>query len=306
MASTTETQQDDALLRPFFGYFGGKWRDAPRNYPAPEFDTIVEPFAGSAGYSLRYPSRNVVLCEADPILAAVWDFLIRAKPSEIRAIPDLAADETVDSLKVTKEAKWLVGFWLNRGVASPRRKPSKWMRDRIRPGSFWGERVRETIASQVDSIRHWKIYECDYRKCPTDRKATWFIDPPYEVAGKYYRYGSSLIDYDALALWCQTRKGQVIVCENEGATWLPFTEIGAVKTTRAGIRSKEVFWVRSSKPNTAPWSANGHDGAIARQTNGATARTSGVTVNVAELRADVKKTQKRRSQVDSQRAMTRP
>ena len=49
-------------LRPFWAYYGGKWRAAPR-YPRPMHDTIIEPFAGAAGYSLRYPDRNVVLVE---------------------------------------------------------------------------------------------------------------------------------------------------------------------------------------------------------------------------------------------------
>ena len=40
-------------LRPFFCYYGGKWRAAPK-YPPPEHDTIVEPFAGAAGYATRY------------------------------------------------------------------------------------------------------------------------------------------------------------------------------------------------------------------------------------------------------------
>src|SRR5689334_4647899 len=66
-------------LRPFFGYYGGKWRDAVRHYPQPEYETIVEPFAGSAGFSLRYFDRKVVLCELDPVLAAVWRYLIHVK-----------------------------------------------------------------------------------------------------------------------------------------------------------------------------------------------------------------------------------
>lgn len=48
-------------LRPFFSYFGGKWRDTPR-LPAPKHPTIIEPFAGSAGYALRHYTRDVVLC----------------------------------------------------------------------------------------------------------------------------------------------------------------------------------------------------------------------------------------------------
>ncbi len=164
--------------RPFFGYYGGKWRDALKHYPEPQHATIVEPFAGSAGYSLRYPSRKIILCEIDPVLSEVWRYLIRVKAKDILAIPDLALDGSVDDLKVCQEAKWLVGFWLNRGAASPRKSPSKWMRDRIRPGSFWGQRVRQTIANQVDAIRHWELRNCSYAECPTPRRATWFIDPP--------------------------------------------------------------------------------------------------------------------------------
>jgi len=154
-------------LRPFFGYYGGKWRDAIKHYPEPQYGTIVEPFAGSAGFSLRHARRDVILCEVDPVLAEVWRYLIRVEAKEILSIPDLAPDESVDDLDIPQEAKWLVGFWLNRGAASPRKSPSKWMRDGIRPGSFWGDRVRNTIASQVDSIRHWQLHNCSYDECPT-------------------------------------------------------------------------------------------------------------------------------------------
>src|SRR5262245_39743395 len=61
-------------IRPFFGYYGGKWRDAVRNYPPPYHGTIVEPFAGSAGYALRYWDKKVVLYERDPVVAAVWRY----------------------------------------------------------------------------------------------------------------------------------------------------------------------------------------------------------------------------------------
>ncbi|MQM38649.1 hypothetical protein KBTX_02662 [wastewater metagenome] len=240
--ATQRTPPIKTTLRPFFGFYGGKWRDAIKHYPLPRYGTIVEPFAGSAGYALRYASYNVILCEADPILAAVWRYLTRVKSKEIRSIPDVSFDGSVDDLKVCQEAKWLVGLWLNRATGRPRKRPSKWMRDGIRPGSFWGERVRETIASQVEAIRHWKVYNCDYSECPFRGVATWFVDPPYQKAGKYYKYSAEKIDYEQLSAWCRTRPGQVIVCENAGATWLPFRDLASVKTTRARARSNEVIW----------------------------------------------------------------
>jgi site-specific DNA-adenine methylase len=229
-------------LRPFFGFYGGKWRDALKHYPPPAHDTIVEPFAGSAGYALRFCDRKVILCDLDPVLAGVWSYLIKVRPQEILRIPDLASDQTVDDLDICQEARWLIGFWLNRGVATPRRKPSKWMRIKIRPGSFWGERVRTTLARQVSAIRHWKVYNCSYVDAPAPKLATWFIDPPYQRAGQHYRFGSADIDYTALSTWCQQRKGQVMVCENQGADWLPFQPLASVKTTRSK-RSKEAVWI---------------------------------------------------------------
>ncbi len=234
-------------LRPFFGYYGGKWRDTLRLYPEPTHDVIVEPFAGSAGYSLRYHDRDVILVEKDPTLVGIWRYLIEvATADDIRTLPDLKEGQTVDDLDVPQAARDLIGFWLNRGVSRPRKRPSKWMRDGIRPGSFWGDRVRETIASQLEHIKHWKVYNKGYDACPYEGEATWFIDPPYEVKGRFYLHGSGGIDYSHLGSWCKVRQGQVIVCENEGATWLDFQPLEATKTTRRGQRSAEVAWLNET------------------------------------------------------------
>lgn len=54
-------------LSPFFCYYGGKWRAALK-YPKPAFAKVIEPFAGAAGYSLRYPHLDVTLYEIDPVV----------------------------------------------------------------------------------------------------------------------------------------------------------------------------------------------------------------------------------------------
>ena len=105
-----------STMRPFFGFYGGKWRDAPKYYPAPEHDTIVEPFAGSAGYSVRYADRNVILGEKDAIIFGVWDYLIRVPAHDILAIPDLAPGQTVADLPICQEAPMA-----RRVLAEPRR-----------------------------------------------------------------------------------------------------------------------------------------------------------------------------------------
>ncbi len=230
-----------AGLRPFFTYYGGKWRDAVKNYPAPRFGTIVEPFAGSAGYSMRYPDRRVILCDLDPVIAGLWTYLVGVTEAEILAIPDLSDEETVHDLGVCEEARWLVGFWLNKGVSQPRVSPSAWMRSGIRPGSFWGPEVRRRVANQLQFIRHWEVRHGSYEDIDVGGPATWFVDPPYAGPGSHYRCGSSGVDFDALASWCLARQGQTIVCEASGATWLPFRDLGDMKSTRATRSAEAVY-----------------------------------------------------------------
>ena len=217
-------------LRPFFTFYGGKWRAAPFCEP-PVHDTIVEPFAGSAGYSLRYPSRKVVLVERDPLIAATWRYLLRVSRAEVLGLPDIQMDQTVMDLPVCEEARLLIGWWLNGGSAQPKKSPGSWMRRKIENGGAgwttgtgqlsWGGRVRARIAGQLDAIRHWTLIEGSYESAPAI-KATWFIDPPYQVAGKHYRFGPSGLNYTALGTWSVGRQGQVMVFENVGASWLPF------------------------------------------------------------------------------------
>lgn len=231
-------------LKPFFTYFGGKWRSAPR-YPAPAYPFIVEPFAGSAGYALRYADRLVLLNEKDPRLAALWRYLISVSAQEIMGLPTAIEEgATVDTLPVCQEARDLIGFWLNKGTTTPRKTPSAWMRGGLRPKSYWGVEIRARIARQVEHIRHWRVTEHSYADVPP-HVATWFVDPPYIAAGHRYAFGSTPIDYAHLAQWCKNRFGQVIVCEAEGATWLPFQPFLTIKSTEGrhvrGV-SHEVIW----------------------------------------------------------------
>ena len=240
-------------LKPFFTFYGGKWRAAP-HYPAPVFDTIIEPFAGSAGYSMRYPDRNVVLVERDPLIAMTWRYLLRVTPTEILVLPDIAPGQTVADIGVCEEAQLLIGWWCNKGSATPKRSPGMNMRRSLAgltkggnpPTGWWGPAIRERIASQVEAIRHWTIIEGDYEQAPAV-EATWFVDPPYQGAGKHYRF--SEIDYGRLAQWCSGWPGQVLVCENVGASWLPFRpwrDIKASEAKHGGKVSREALWVRTA------------------------------------------------------------
>jgi 16S rRNA G966 N2-methylase RsmD len=109
---------------------------------------------------------------------------------------------------------------------------------------IWGERVRRRLVAQLRHIREWTIEQRSFAEIP-DQWATWFIDPPYQgKPGRAYRH--NVVDYAALAAYCQSRSGRVIVCENAGADWLPFAHLAYIKAgggARGGHRtSHEVVW----------------------------------------------------------------
>ena len=81
---------------------------------------------------------------------------------------------------------------------------------------------RRTVLRHHDYARRHVLYALgDYRQAP-DIEATWFIDPPYQHVPGRYHHGPETIDYDELAEWAMSRRGQVIVCEGPDGDWLPF------------------------------------------------------------------------------------
>ena len=284
-----------------FSYYGSKSKIV-HLYPPPMFPTIVEPFAGSARYALRYADRKVILNDLDPTIAGIWQYLIHeATPERIAQLPELKVGERLDSIPwLTDEERDLMGFSVQFGVYTPRitvseeggkRKEIAAMKRRILErlggdptnyltmaekdllGMAVGEgrqqpqmtmtaraarstlpvdhpkyrsspagiiALKPKLVRIVPSIKHWRILSKTYQELP-DIEATWFIDPPYcGPAGRYYKYNK--IDYEDLADWCRTRKGQVIVCEGAGAEWLPFRPLGTTANGSKRSLSVEKWW----------------------------------------------------------------
>jgi hypothetical protein len=221
-------------MQPFFPYYGGKLKLATDLGP-PQRDHVIEPFAGSAGYSVFWEPPHVTLIERDPVVFGVWDYLQKAAPAELLRLPSNISSLNQLPPQVCQEARWLVGFWLNHGLARPAVRRSNWARQARYHGRFWSKTVKLRIASQLDGIRHWDIRQGNYEEAP-DIEAHWHIDPPYQRAG--YAYKCNHIDYPDLAEWCQSRKGFVQVCENESADWLPFEKL--VQVNNSGIRKRSL------------------------------------------------------------------
>jgi hypothetical protein len=219
-------------MRIFFPYYGGKLKLA-RALGRPQRDIVVEPFAGAANYSVYWEPARVILIERDPKIIGVWRFLQRVKPSELKRLPSNISHIAELPARVCEEARWLIGFWFNHGLATPAARRSNWARQGRYHGRFWSKTVKLRLATQVERIRHWKVVAGSYEEAP-DIDAHWHVDPPYKSTGHPYRYNG--INYPMLAGWCLQRRGFVQVCEAHGEDWLPFEPL--VQVNNSGIRGR--------------------------------------------------------------------
>lgn len=217
-------------------YYYGRKKQIAKHYPSPKFDTIIEPFAGSAAYSLygEHWKKEVILIERDERVSTVWQWLIdEATPSKISSLPDLEVGEKSSEFLHIIHAASKMAFHYKTIKVTPVLARN------------W-EISKRYMAENLFKVKHWRIINEDYTLAP-DVEATWFIDPPYkEDAGKGYRYGSKLIDYQRLAEWAKNREGEVIFCEGNCGDYLPFRPLLDLKGV-AGKTSKEVIYYQSNK-----------------------------------------------------------
>jgi len=221
-----------------FYYYGRKKRIV-KSYPKPLHDTIIEPFAGSAAYAMEYYDKNVFLIELNPKIYKAWDFLIKATPSDILSLPILTDNQCLNDAefnRLTESEKYVIGLFLNPGSSTPKKSPGNYC--------AWNEKNRKLLSEDVLKVKHWTVINGDYRE-GGNMTATWFVDPPYQKSGgQYYQFGNKDFDYPALAEWCMSRQGQVIVCENSSGTWMDFKPLVDIKGQRH--KTSEVMWYREN------------------------------------------------------------
>lgn len=222
-----------------FSYYGAKTRII-HLYPPPKYRTVIEPFAGSARYALRYFDREVILIEKYDRVVSVWKWLQSASERDILGLPDVPANLDTFQYLSRPELDFL-GF--------------NWMPGNMYPGikigslrstnaEYWQKTKRKT-AKSLYKIRHWDIRQDEYFNAP-DINATWFVDPPYQVGGKKYKWGTRHLDFAHLRQWIEARAGQVIVCENEKADWMQFRPL--VKNQGAQhTGTMEVIWTNQNQ-----------------------------------------------------------
>jgi site-specific DNA-adenine methylase len=231
-------------LKQFFSYFGSKVKSA-KLYPAPKHSVVIEPFAGSAGYSCNYPELEIRLFDIDPVIVGVWNFLIRATAQDIRILP--LSEIEVSAL--SQPERDFIGFWWRRCGAVPSNSPVPWMRSGNYNYSFWSVHTRERIAKQIHRISHWTCRQTSFIDVPKIT-ATYFIDPPYQAQGTSYRFSSKMINYPDLSNWVKSLPGQAIVCESLGADWMPFNPLylmHTVKYKKSERMTQEMVFTQTSE-----------------------------------------------------------
>jgi site-specific DNA-adenine methylase len=224
-----------------WSYYGSKSKIVGK-YPAPTKSSIVEPFAGSARYSLLYWERDVELWDKYPVVIAIWKWLQNCTPKDIIGLPSMDGGDHVDDKHFDCiEAKQLMGFIINQGSSVPKKSVSKVFGNGKMTLLIEREKVR--IAKNLHKIKHWKINLGDYGDIP-NRDATWFIDPPYQHGGQYYHssVNNGHINFPNLAVWSKGREGQVMVCENSKANWMDFSYLSDLSGSIH--KTKEVIWYK--------------------------------------------------------------
>lgn len=217
-------------------YYYGRKKQIAKHYPRPSYDVIIEPFAGSAAYSLYGDNwRNqVYLIEKDSKVAAIWRWLIEeATEEQILRLPTLRVGEKSSEFLHIIHAATKMAFKFKTIKVTPVLERN------------W-EISKRVMANSLQKVKHWKIIEGDYSSAP-DVRATWFIDPPYMGAsGMGYGYGSNILNYDKLRDWALTRDGEIIFCEGPEANYLPFKPLLTLKGV-AGKSSKEMIFYRQGE-----------------------------------------------------------
>ena len=183
---------------------------------------------------------HAILLEKDRRVYDTWQRLLAMEPDEVLALPiPVVGERTSDFLFMTAACS-------NRIARTQEMTVTPRMPIVI-------ERMLRQIAAVLPHIKgRVEVIKGDYTKAP-NIDATWFVDPPYHVNGRAQSRGmgyaegcdSFALDYDVLGRWCRARRGQVIACEQDGASWLPFEHMRSARNS-IGNTTTEVAWTRPS------------------------------------------------------------
>lgn len=215
-----------------WSYYGSKSKIVDL-YPPPKHDEIIEPFAGSARYALKWFDRDVLIVDKYKTIIDIWIFLQSASKKDILSLPILKNKEDIRSYNLSKQELNFMRFQIGQGLAAPQWLCSSMCTEENQ------KRTLKRISNNLFKIKHWNIKLGSYNEIE-NREATWFIDPPYQYGGHKYKESNKNIDFRELSKWCKSRNGQVIVCENTKADWMDFKPM--VEMQGSMFKTTEAIW----------------------------------------------------------------
>lgn len=225
-----------------FYYYGAKNMLA-KHYPAPNYNLIIEPFAGSAAYScyhlLKNENMKCIISDKDNDVAETWNFLLNCSENDILnyktpEINDYAYDFLIKTCSVSNASSKCIKM-------------------------KYTERIDKIFQIQKRKILNlFKIRDRitfihqDYKNIE-NYKGTWFIDPPYMILknnntvfqngnGYSKKCNSDMLNFNELSHYCLERNGEIIVCEKFGANWLQFETFKKNKTSLNKIYEEVLFY----------------------------------------------------------------
>lgn len=215
-----------------WSYYGSKSK-LVNLYPEPKHDLIIEPFAGLARYAFRYWDRDVILVDKYEGIYLAWMYVQNCSDKDIDSLPNLKFGDNIRDFNLSNEEISYLSFVVSHGstgryTVTKRAEPSI------------SNSLKELKENKY-KVKHWDIRLGSYKELE-NTKATWFIDPPYIDGGKHYKENN--IDYKHLGDWCKERNGQIIVCENNEADWLPFNHL--IDFNGQHKKSKEVVYYQDN------------------------------------------------------------
>lgn len=215
-----------------FRYYGSKSKIVDY-YPPPKYKRIIEPFAGSARYSLKYWQHDILLVDKYDVIVRVWKWLQRCSMQDILKLPKFEPGLDLRKCGLSEDELLFLGMCAGISSTSPRFKVSKFSAEQN-----GNKNMLRIIANNLHKIKHWEIRLGSYVDLENE-EATWFIDPPYQFGG--HAYVENKIDFTFLSDWCKSRNGQTIVCENTKADWLDFVPMKRIQGA-ANSFTTEAIW----------------------------------------------------------------
>lgn len=231
------------MIHPLFKWFGTKW-GASKHYPPPDGRPIFEPFAGSAGYSLRHDEGRVTIWESNPLLLDLWRWIISQSTEDlVREIPlDLPFGTDIRTLGLTHGQELLLKHWQRTNNYGNCWTISPWGN---KPGQ-WTANTRARVSEEIQAVKHWKLTPPSFFEM-----GLHFIDPPYQYN---YQYGVVNFDYAELKMLVNhiPQGSRIIACEavcpktGRVPDYFPFVPSHSQVTSRRkkeeNHHSKELIW----------------------------------------------------------------